>query len=67
MLWFGRKLCSYMHPALSNPDGVVPKFNTLKELRRHVQQDLGLTFCDICLGGRKVKHLYLFKQFHMGP
>ncbi|KAK9858006.1 hypothetical protein WJX84_008852, partial [Apatococcus fuscideae] len=49
-----RKLCSYMHPALSGPDGIVPKFNNLKELRRHVQHDLGLTFCDICLGGRKV-------------
>ena len=52
-----RALCSYTHPALveagEGPAGKLPRFASLKELRRHLEERLKLQFCSVCLEGRK--------------
>jgi hypothetical protein len=54
-----RALCSYSHPvlqegALAGKPDVPMKFQVLKDLKKYLQQDLQLQFCDICLESRKV-------------
>eukprot|EP00884_Botryococcus_braunii_P010308 jgi/Botrbrau1/19279/Bobra.0073s0026.2 len=54
-----KKLCSFTHPVLcETKDGrkidQPPKFATLQDLKKYLQQEMQLQFCDICLEGRKV-------------
>lgn len=57
-----RALCSYTHPALAEGGELagakLPRFASLKELRRHLEEHLKLQFCTVCLEGRKVRRRY---------
>ncbi|KAI8465214.1 MAG: hypothetical protein J3K34DRAFT_525573 [Monoraphidium minutum] len=49
-----KALCSYTHPSLAPPGGAPPSFGSLDALKRRVQDNVKLHFCDLCLKGRKV-------------
>jgi hypothetical protein len=50
-----RSLCSYTHPSLAAAGAAAPAFNALDPLKRRVQEQVKLHFCDLCLKGRKVR------------
>eukprot|EP00879_Flechtneria_rotunda_P019552 GHRR01020539.1.p1 GENE.GHRR01020539.1~~GHRR01020539.1.p1 ORF type:complete len:855 (+),score=361.96 GHRR01020539.1:259-2823(+) len=47
--WFCRNLCSYTHPVVG-----AAMFGSLNALKRKVQEQHKLYFCDLCIKGRKV-------------
>ena len=51
-----RSLCSYTHPALG---GTQANFTSLQNLAQHIQKTQQLSFCSICLEGRKVHPAWL--------
>lgn len=55
---FCRALCSYTHPALAEAGALSaakqPRFASLRDLRRHLEEQSKLQFCAVCLEGRKV-------------
>ncbi|KIZ00810.1 LIM domain and RING finger protein, partial [Monoraphidium neglectum] len=50
-----KSLCSYTHPSLAAAGAAAPAFNALDPLKRRVQEQVKLHFCDLCLKGRKVR------------
>ena len=50
-----RALSGFTHPVLESSAVPAPKFGSLQEMRKHVETNLKLNFCDICFNSRKVR------------